>query len=217
MLKLQRELNILESKSTTANNRKAKCQSDGLDVATLKHDIVILQKELDGLKDILGEMKVKHNHNFHDMAVKSAIAGYDEFMTRYESMKANIEQDLAHIDATASVQEEIEEELAEEEGEEEETVVEESTEEPVDEGKKRSPIKKKKKVFSLTSFFACVGKKRIHTIAETLLEKLESILPTKYKDTVMDALLPLVKKDEQPKENNSDGGISNEAGVPSFS
>lgn len=30
----------------------------------------------------------------------------------------------------------------------------------------------------------------------------------------MDALLPLVKKDEQRKENNFDGGISNEAGVP---
>ncbi|KAI8088481.1 glucosidase II beta subunit-like-domain-containing protein [Thamnidium elegans] len=186
MLKLQRELNILESKSTT--NKKAKCQSDGLDVATLKHDIVILQKELDGLKDILAEMKVKHNHNFHDMAVKSAISGYDEFMTRYESMKANIEQDLAHIDAEVSVQEEIEEELAEEEGEE--TVVEESTEEPVDE-----------------------GKKHIHTLADTLLEKLESILPTKYKNTVMDALIPLLKKDEQPKENNFDGGISNEADV----
>lgn len=33
----------------------------------------------------------------------------------------------------------------------------------------------------------------------------------------MDALLPLVKKDEQHEENNFDGGISNEAGVPSFS
>lgn len=142
MLRLQRELNILESKSTTSNKKKAQCKSDGLDVATLKHDIVILQKELDGLKDILGEMKVKHNHNFHDMAVKSAIAGYDDFMTRYESMKANIEQDLAHIDAAASVQEEIEEEVAVEEEGEEETVVEESTEEPVvDEGKKGSPIK----------------------------------------------------------------------------
>lgn len=151
MLKLQRELNILESKSTT--NKKAQCKSDGLDVATLKHDIVILQKELDGLKNILGEMKVKHNHNFHDMAVKSAIAGYDDFMTRYESMMANIEQDIAHIDAAASVQEEIEEEVAVEEGEEE--TVEESTEEPVvDEGKKKKdPLiknQKKKKSLPLT-------------------------------------------------------------------
>ncbi|GAA5816614.1 hypothetical protein MFLAVUS_010144 [Mucor flavus] len=200
MLKLQRELNILESKSTT--NKKAQCKSDGLDVATLKHDIVILQKELDGLKNILGEMKVKHNHNFHDMAVKSAIAGYDDFMTRYESMMANIEQDIAHIDAAASVQEEIEEEVAVEEGEEE--TVEESTEEPVVD-----------EVFASYIPFACVGKKQTHTIAETLLEKLESILPTKYKDTVMDALLPLVKKDEQHEENNFDGGISNEAGVES--
>ena len=39
-------------------------------------------------------MKRDHNHNFHDMAVKAAIAGYDDFVDGYDELKADIESDL---------------------------------------------------------------------------------------------------------------------------
>lgn len=124
MLRLERELNDLESRSSSSKQKK-KCHSGAIEVATLKHDIVILQKELDILKNILGDMKRDHNHNFHDMAVKSAISGYDEFVGRYKVIKADIEDNLNSINV---------QELDEEE--EEVTNDENSApEDPVDEGK----------------------------------------------------------------------------------
>jgi protein kinase C substrate 80K-H len=129
LLRLQRELNDLESRSTsTKHKKKAKCRSGVLEVATLKHDIVILQKELSTLKSILGDMKRNHNHNFHDMAVKSAISGYDEFLTRYDNIKTEIDDHIENID----LQEPEQDELEEDEDTEESTV-----EDPVDEGKKK--------------------------------------------------------------------------------
>lgn len=121
MLRLQRELSDLESRSTTKH--KKKCQSGSLEVATLKHDIVILQKELDTLKNILGDMKRDHNHNFHDMAVKSAITGYDEFLVRYDNIKGEIEENLQNINVEES------------EDEEEQVTSDEAPVEEVDEGK----------------------------------------------------------------------------------
>ncbi|KAI9333075.1 glucosidase II beta subunit-like-domain-containing protein [Pilaira anomala] len=184
MLRLQRELNDLEAKAKTSAGKKSN-GSSSLDIATLKHDVVILQKELEILKNILGDMKRNHNHNFHDMAVKSAISGYDEFMIRYDSIKADIEQDLARVST------ENHDDVEEDETEENEVDVEESEEEPViDEGKQ--PL----------------------TIGETLLEKLESMLPEGLKQTVKDALFPLAKKEKKPKEKKSlDSSISNEADI----
>lgn len=105
LLRLQRELQDLESRTagSTSNKNssssKVQCKSSSLEVATLKHDIVILKKELNVLKSILGDMKRDHNHNFHDMAVKSAISGYDEFVTRFASIEAIIDDNLANINA----------------------------------------------------------------------------------------------------------------------
>lgn len=123
VLRLQRELKDLESRTT---KKKSKCQSNVLEVDTLKHDITILLKELETLKSILGDMKRDHNHNFHDMAVKSAISGYDEFMLRYDGIKNNINDDMTNIN------------IQEPEEEEQEEVQEESTEadaiDPAEEG-----------------------------------------------------------------------------------
>ena len=47
-------------------------------------------------------MKRDHNHNFHDMAVKSAISGYDEFMTRYARLKEEIEADIKEVESKES-------------------------------------------------------------------------------------------------------------------
>lgn len=124
MLRLQRELNDLESRSSSSKQKK-KCHSGAIEVATLKHDIVILQKELDILKNILGDMKRDHNHNFHDMAVKSAISGYDEFVGRYEVIKADIDDNLNSINVQESDEEE--EEVTNDENS--------APDDPVDEGK----------------------------------------------------------------------------------
>ncbi|KAI8636317.1 glucosidase II beta subunit-like-domain-containing protein, partial [Parasitella parasitica] len=99
LLRLERELEDLESRSHT---KKPKCRSGALDVATLKHDIVILKKELNVLKSILGDMKRDHNHNFHDMAVKSAISGYEEFLTRFTTIEAEIDDNLENINVNES-------------------------------------------------------------------------------------------------------------------
>lgn len=106
VLRLQRELKDLESRTT---KKKSRCQSNVLEVDTLKHDITILLKELETLKSILGDMKHDHNHNFHDMAVKSAISGYDEFMLRYDGIKNNINDDMTNINVQEPEEEEQEE------------------------------------------------------------------------------------------------------------
>lgn len=130
MLRLQRELNDLEARSTsTKHKKKVKCQSGALEVATLKHDIVILQKELNTLKSILGDMKRDHNHNYHDMAVKSAISGYDEFVTRFDTIKTEIDDHLENINVQEPEHIEEDEEVDIVEDSEESTV-----DDPVDEG-----------------------------------------------------------------------------------
>ncbi|KAI7895203.1 glucosidase II beta subunit-like-domain-containing protein [Mucor mucedo] len=125
VLRLQRELKALEAARTT--KKKTKCQSNVLEIDTLKHDITILLKELESLKSILGDMKRDHNHNFHDMAVKSAIAGYDDFMNRYEGIKESINDDVANIN--------VQEPEEQEEEEEEEPTIEEETIDSKEEGK----------------------------------------------------------------------------------
>lgn len=113
MLRLERELEALESSSSSQKKKKRSCKSGAIEVATLKHDIVILKKELNVLKTILGDMKHDHNHNFHDMAVKSAISGYDEFVTRWSSLEPEIDDNLEHVDIQEP--EEEEEDIEEEE------------------------------------------------------------------------------------------------------
>lgn len=131
LLRLQRELKDLEShsfvNSSKKGSKKVKCQSGALEVATLKHDIIILKKELNVLKSILGDMKRDHNHNFHDMAVKSAISGYDEFVTRFASIEAEIDDNLENINVDESSDFEAEEEENDEDVEENESVPEEKT------------------------------------------------------------------------------------------
>lgn len=131
MLRLQRELKDLESHSSVGTskkgNKKVKCQSGVLEVATLKHDIVILKKELNVLKSILGDMKRDHNHNFHDMAVKSAISGYDEFVTRFASIEAEIDDNLENVNVDESSDLETEEEENDEDVEDNESAPEEKT------------------------------------------------------------------------------------------
>lgn len=89
-------------------------------IATLKADVQVLQEEIDTLLSILKTMKRDHNHNFHDMAVKAAISGYDEFMSNWEEFKAEIDKDLDFSEDEFAVSEESQEWQEESVDEEEE-------------------------------------------------------------------------------------------------
>ncbi|CEG64825.1 hypothetical protein RMATCC62417_01734 [Rhizopus microsporus] len=102
VMKLERELNALESENEQRSKLKKKCPSCVQELATLKHDISTLLNELEILRTILHDMKRDHNHNFHDMAVKNAISGYDEFMTRYAQLKEEIEADIKEVESKES-------------------------------------------------------------------------------------------------------------------
>ncbi|CAO3638415.1 unnamed protein product [Mucor hiemalis] len=184
MLRLQRELNDLESRSSSSKQKK-KCHSGAIEVATLKHDIVILQKELDILKNILGDMKRDHNHNFHDMAVKSAISGYDEFVGRYEVIKADIDDNLNSINVQESDEEE--EEVTNEENS--------APDDPVDEGKQHEQ-------YSIVDIVL----DKLDAVLPTVLKEnvLRKLAPAKKNNGAMGS-----------KALNHDDGISDEAAVES--
>jgi protein kinase C substrate 80K-H len=97
ILRLQDELKELEAQQDVGKKHKKKCppcdaKSAELDI--LIDDVQLLMDELDTLQSILADMKRDHNHNYHDMAVKSAITGFDEFVERFEETKDAILTDV---------------------------------------------------------------------------------------------------------------------------
>ncbi|KAG1193609.1 hypothetical protein G6F70_009036 [Rhizopus microsporus] len=151
VMKLERELNALESENEQRSKLKKKCPSCVQELTTLKHDISTLLNELEILKTILHDMKRDHNHNFHDMAVKSAISGYDEFMTRYARLKEEIEADIKEVESKESQFEDNE--------------IESDSEE-------------------------CDNNQGKNSSVDTVLKKLEAILPDIVKTNVLDKLFP---------------------------
>ncbi|KAG2220891.1 hypothetical protein INT45_013020 [Circinella minor] len=98
----QREIDGLEDDakrhlSKKPSSKKSKCPP--CDIATLRDHIQTLEDEVETLVTILKDMKRDHNHNFHDMAVKAAIAGYDDFIDGYDELKADINNDLNNYNA----------------------------------------------------------------------------------------------------------------------
>ncbi|KAI7903569.1 glucosidase II beta subunit-like-domain-containing protein [Cokeromyces recurvatus] len=130
-------------------------------IATLKNDVVILKREIHVLMDILKDMKRDHDHNFHDMAVKSAIKGLDDFVSRFTKVETEIDEDLKHIKDTSEEEEGVEEEEEEKEEEESQSSTEKNLQN--DQGK--------------------------HSVFDVILEKLESVLPTALKNGVLDKLV----------------------------
>src|SRR3954447_2449984 len=58
-----------------------------------------LHDQIDILLNIFRDMKKDHNSNYHDLAVKTAIKGYDEFIEEDErEMEENIEFEDDEID-----------------------------------------------------------------------------------------------------------------------
>ncbi|KAI9033871.1 glucosidase II beta subunit-like-domain-containing protein [Phycomyces nitens] len=99
---LKRELDILEKSEAKEDpvlkDNSAKSLKQARKIALLQRHVMGLQDDIDVLISILRDLKNDHNHNFHDMAVKSAISGYDEFIGTYEDSKSSIDKDLADIE-----------------------------------------------------------------------------------------------------------------------
>lgn len=75
-------------------------------VVQLREQIQRLKGDTGTLIDILKEMKRDHNENYHDMAVKNAIAGYDEFMQNYEKQGGDEESSLDDLEFDTADEEE---------------------------------------------------------------------------------------------------------------
>lgn len=119
---------VISSNSDSKPSQCPPCKSvsDGavLKIGSLKNHIRNLQDEVDELLTILHDMKRDHNQNYHDLAVKSAISGYDEFLVDYDIIKAERQQD---VDET-----EIEDELIAADENQEESFTNEEPEEESD-------------------------------------------------------------------------------------
>ncbi|ORZ03862.1 glucosidase II beta subunit-like-domain-containing protein [Syncephalastrum racemosum] len=132
LMRRQSEVDSLEKEvkgvRKTSKKKCPPCNSRRTDLVTLRDHVESLQSELDELVSILSVMKRDHNHNFHDMAVKAAIVGYDEFMTTYEDTKKEVNDDLARLDIPDSDDDASSDDSETEEDEEEEVIDEESGE-----------------------------------------------------------------------------------------
>ncbi|CAO3617981.1 unnamed protein product [Cunninghamella blakesleeana] len=101
--------------SSTKSTKHQSIKQNNAYQKTLEVKIKALKEDIDLLLSILHDLKRDHNHNFHDMAVKSAISGYEEFLAEYEAAKNDDEYN--QVDDTEEYEDELEdvEEFANEE------------------------------------------------------------------------------------------------------
>ncbi|KAK9728769.1 hypothetical protein K7432_000801 [Basidiobolus ranarum] len=81
-------------------------------ITGLRDRINVLEGQIDTLTGILKDLKENHNQNYHDLAVKSAISGYDEFT---ETQPSSDFDDYSYDEDDLDVVEEEEGEVEEEE------------------------------------------------------------------------------------------------------
>lgn len=106
LLRLERERAMYDTQK-----KQEECESNSNEIDALKQAVVVLQKNVDQLKTILGDMKRDHNHNYHDMAVKGAITAYDEFVDRYGKIENEIKSQIEGKQDTPEQKEESTEEV----------------------------------------------------------------------------------------------------------
>jgi len=99
-----------DSKPSNCPPCKSVSDNTGLKIGSLKNHIKNLQDEVDELLAILHDMKRDHNQNYHDMAVKSAIAGYDEFIVDYDIVRSERQGDVDESDMDDDVDTTVENE-----------------------------------------------------------------------------------------------------------
>ncbi|CAG8463190.1 9967_t:CDS:10 [Ambispora gerdemannii] len=87
----------LTTKPNVARKALKKCKER---VESLHERIDKLHENIDTLLKIFKDLKNDHNQNYHDMAVKSAIAGYDDFLKEYENERdENLPDELDEEDS----------------------------------------------------------------------------------------------------------------------
>ncbi|OZJ05118.1 hypothetical protein BZG36_01389 [Bifiguratus adelaidae] len=109
------------SEGDATKSSSCSCSTTSLSAAhklsVLKDDVSLLQGHVETLLSILDDLKRDHNQNYHDLAVKAAISGYDEFLSDWGTITENIEADLAKaeedvvLDTTDETMEEKEAEV----------------------------------------------------------------------------------------------------------
>ncbi|KAJ9063257.1 hypothetical protein DSO57_1001697 [Entomophthora muscae] len=55
-------------------------------IEDIKEVVTDLQEDVKHLKSVLEELKLNHNQNYHDLAVKGAVTAYDEFVAKYSEI-----------------------------------------------------------------------------------------------------------------------------------
>lgn len=55
-------------------------------IEDIKEVVLELQDEVKHLQSVLEELKLNHNQNYHDLAVKAAVTAYDEFVEKYSEI-----------------------------------------------------------------------------------------------------------------------------------
>ncbi|KAG0166326.1 hypothetical protein DFQ28_001547 [Apophysomyces sp. BC1034] len=108
----ERTLNELESREKGNQARAASCKScqkQEAQVSKLSTQVTELQDDIELLLSLLHDLKRDHNHNFHDMAVKAALSGYDEFVRERDAIKNSFENEDASDDDFVVADEIVEE------------------------------------------------------------------------------------------------------------
>ncbi|KAI0223548.1 hypothetical protein L0F63_003786 [Massospora cicadina] len=65
-------------------------------IEDLKEVVSGLQNDIRHLQSILDELKLNHNQNYHDLAVKGAITAYDEFVENYSEIDIEADPKFAY-------------------------------------------------------------------------------------------------------------------------
>ncbi|ORX59549.1 hypothetical protein DM01DRAFT_1282469 [Hesseltinella vesiculosa] len=96
--RFQDEVTLLEKEEQAQSGDKKptshhKSEARKQQMAKLHDHIQQLREQVDTLVSILHDLKRDHNHNYHDMAVKAAISGYDEFLPGYDKLYEDLDQE----------------------------------------------------------------------------------------------------------------------------
>ncbi|KAG2172520.1 hypothetical protein INT44_002535 [Umbelopsis vinacea] len=142
---------------------KISSDSAAFKISSLRNHMKNLQDEVDELLTILHDMKRDHNQNYHDMAVKTAISGYDEFLVDYDVIKSERQEDADEEDNIEQA-----DDVQDEEQDFTNEVVEEDTDPVVKEAAQGNVVSR------ITSAF---------------VTKLEKLLPAKFKEALPSSLL----------------------------
>ncbi|KAF7728067.1 hypothetical protein EC973_006704 [Apophysomyces ossiformis] len=87
------ELETREKGNQARTSACKSCQKEKSQISKLRSQVMELQDDVDLLLSLLHDLKRDHNHNYHDMAVKAAISGYDEFVQERDTTKKSFENE----------------------------------------------------------------------------------------------------------------------------